>query len=62
MDWKTKQVENFDKLGSIIFGKNLTDWFQLRDVLSELNDVDLTEFAYENAYLVQQWFNENRRK
>lgn len=59
---KTKQVENFDKLGGIIFGKKLTDWFQLRDVLSELNDVDLTDFAYENPYLVQQWFNENKRK
>lgn len=62
MDRKAKQAEIFDKLGSIIFGKNLTSWYQLDDVLDELNDIDLKDYAYEHAYLVQQWLNENRRK
>lgn len=62
MDRKAKQAEIFDKLGSIVFGKNLTSWDQFDDVLDELNDIDLKDYAYEHAYLIQQWFNENRRK
>ena len=62
MDRKAKQAKFFDKLGSIVFGKNLTSWYQLDDVLDELNDIDLKDYAYEHAYLVQQWLNENRRK
>ena len=62
MDRKTKQAKIFDKLGGIIFGKNLTEWSQLDEILEELNDPDLIIFVDEHAYLVQQWFNENRRK
>lgn len=62
MDRKAKQAKIFDKLGSIVFSKNLTSWYQLDDVLDELNDIDLKDYAYEHAYLIQQWLNENRRK
>lgn len=62
MDRKAKQVKAFNKLSSIIFGKKLTDWSQLDDVLTELNDRYLMDYAYEHAYLIQQWLNENRYK
>lgn len=62
MDRKAKQAEIFDKLGSIVFGKNLTSWDQLITFLRNEDDKDLKDYAYEHAYLIQQWFNENRRK
>lgn len=49
------------KLSDIIYGQNLSSWDQLMDYLQELNDTKLANYAFDHAYLITQFLNENRR-
>ena len=49
------------KLSNIIYCQNLSDWDQFMDYLQELDNSKLADYAFNHAYLVTQFLNENRR-